>query len=139
MDTKQLEVILALFEKSTVSEMELESEALKLKLKRNTEVHEVIARPVIHQASSPSIKEDNAHWVKAPLVGTYYHSANPDAKPYVEVGQAVKEGQVICLIEAMKVMNEIKADRSGVVQEIKAINGKMVEYNQALVRIGDTP
>ena len=77
--------------------------------------------------------------MKAPLVGTYYHSANPDAKPYVEVGQAVKEGQVICLIEAMKVMNEIKADRSGVVQEIKAINGKMVEYNQALVRIGDAP
>ena len=139
MDTKQLEVILALFEKSTVSEMELESEAFKLKLKRNTEVHEVIARPVLHQTASPSVKEDNAHWVKAPLVGTYYHSANPDAKPYVEVGQVVKEGQVICLIEAMKVMNEIKADRNGVVQEIKAINGKMVEYNQALVRIGDTP
>ena len=128
MDTKQFETILALFEKSTVSEMELESEAFKLKLKRNTEVHEVIARPIIHQASSQSVKEDNAHWVKAPLVGTYYHSANPDAKPYVEVGQAVREGQVICLIEAMKVMNEIKA-----------INGKMVEYNQALVRIGDTP
>ncbi len=139
MDTKQFETILALFEKSTVSEMELECEAFKLKLKRNTEVHEVIAKPVIHQASSPSIKVDNAHWVKAPLVGTYYHSANPDAKPYVEVGQSVKEGQVICLIEAMKVMNEIKADRSGVVQEIKAINGKMVEFNQALVRIGDAP
>lgn len=139
MDTKQFETILALFEKSTVSEMELECEAFKLKLKRNTEVHEVIAKPVIHQASSPSIKEDNAHWVKAPLVGTYYQSANPDAKPYVEVGQVVKEGQVICLIEAMKVMNEIKADRNGVVQEIKAINGKMVEYNQALVRIGDAP
>lgn len=139
MDTKQLEVILALFEKSTVSEMELESEAFKLKLKRNTEVHEVISKPIVQHVSLPTVKEDNAHWVKAPLVGTYYHSANPEAKPYVEVGQAVKEGQVICLIEAMKVMNEIKADRNGVVQEIKAINGKMVEYNQALVRIGDAP
>ncbi len=139
MDTKQLETILALFEKSTVSEMELESETFKLKLKRNTEIHEVPVKPTIAQAPQPTTVVDTAHWVKAPLVGTYYHSANPDAKPYVEVGQSVKEGQVICLIEAMKVMNEIKADRSGVVQEIKAINGKMVEYNQALVRIGDAP
>ena len=139
MDTKQLEVILALFEKSTVSEMELESEAFKLKLKRNTESVEVVSRPLVQSVQTTIVKEDNAHWVKAPLVGTYYHSANPDAKPYVEVGQSVKEGQVICLIEAMKVMNEIKADKSGIVQEIKAINGKMVEYNQALVCIGETP
>ena len=139
MDTKQLEVILALFEKSTVSEMELESEAFKLKLKRNTESVEVVARPLVQSVQATIVKEDTAHWVKAPLVGTYYHSANPDAKPYVEVGQSVKEGQVICLIEAMKVMNEIKADKSGIVQEIKAINGKMVEYNQALVCIGETP
>lgn len=139
MDTKQLEVILALFEKSTVSEMELESEAFKLKLKRNTESVEVVSRPLVQSVQATIVKEDNAHWVKAPLVGTYYHSANPDAKPYVEVGQSVKEGQVICLIEAMKVMNEIKADKSGIVQEIKAINGKMVEYNQALVCIGETP
>ena len=139
MDTKQLEVILALFEKSTVSEMELESEAFKLKLKRNTESVEVVSRPLVQSVQATIVKEDTAHWVKAPLVGTYYHSANPDAKPYVEVGQSVKEGQVICLIEAMKVMNEIKADKSGIVQEIKAINGKMVEYNQALVCIGETP
>lgn len=137
MDTKQLEIILALFEKSTVSEMELESEAFKIKLKRNTEFVEVVSRPLVQQVQASLVKEDTAHWVKSPLVGTYYHSANPDAKPYVEVGQSVKEGQVICLIEAMKVMNEIKADKSGIIQEIKAINGKMVEYNQALVCIGE--
>lgn len=139
MDTKQFETILALFEKSSVYEMELESETFKLKLKRKTVVHEASVNPVSQKAAQAILSEDNVYWVKAPLVGTYFHSANPDAKPYVEIGQNVKAGQIICLIEAMKVMNEIKADRSGVIQEIKAINGKMVEYNQALVRIGDAP
>ena len=77
--------------------------------------------------------------VNAPLVGTFYARPGEDEAPFVNLGDRVKKGQVLCILEAMKVMNEIKADRNGVVQEIKAINGKMVEYNQALVRIGDTP
>ena len=77
----------------------------------------------------------SGNWVKAPLVGTFYTKANPDAKPYITVGQSVKKGQVLCLIEAMKVMNEIKADCNGVIKEIKGVDGKMVEFNQDIILI----
>jgi len=72
------------------------------------------------------------HVVKAPMVGTFYRSPSPDAKPFVEVGQAVKEGDVICIIEAMKLMNEIDADAAGTVKAILVENGQPVEYGQPL-------
>ena len=74
--------------------------------------------------------------VKAPMVGTFYRSSSPDAKPFIEVGQAVKEGDTICIIEAMKLMNEIEADASGVVKAILVENGQPVEYGQPLFILG---
>jgi acetyl-CoA carboxylase biotin carboxyl carrier protein len=76
------------------------------------------------------------HVVKAPMVGTFYRSPSPDAKVFVEVGQAVKEGDTICIIEAMKLMNEIEADASGVVKAILVENGQPVEYGQPLFILG---
>ena len=76
------------------------------------------------------------HVVKAPMVGTFYRSPSPDAKPFVEVGQAVKEGETICIIEAMKLMNEIEADASGAVKAILVENGQPVEYGQPLFILG---
>jgi acetyl-CoA carboxylase biotin carboxyl carrier protein len=76
------------------------------------------------------------HVVKAPMVGTFYRSPSPDAKPFVEVGQAVKEGEVICIIEAMKLMNEIDADAAGTVKAILVENGQPVEYGQPLFILG---
>jgi acetyl-CoA carboxylase biotin carboxyl carrier protein len=76
------------------------------------------------------------HVLKAPMVGTFYRSSSPDAKPFVEVGQPIKEGQTICIIEAMKLMNEIEADASGVVKAILVENGQPVEYGQPLFIIG---
>jgi len=76
------------------------------------------------------------HVVKAPMVGTFYRSPSPDAKPFVEVGQAVKEGEVICIIEAMKLMNEIDTDASGTVKAILVENGQPVEYGQPLFILG---
>jgi acetyl-CoA carboxylase biotin carboxyl carrier protein len=76
------------------------------------------------------------HVVKAPMVGTFYRAPAPDAKPFVEVGDTVKEGQAICVIEAMKLMNEIEADASGVIKAILVENGQPVEYGQALFIIG---
>ena len=76
------------------------------------------------------------HVVKAPMVGTFYRSPSPDAKAFVEVGQAVKEGEVICIIEAMKLMNEIDSDAAGTVKAILVENGQPVEYGQALFIIG---
>lgn len=135
MDIKSLEKIFELFDKSQASEFDLEMEDFKIKLKRETEFNQVVVKET-HQNivyDEPVISSGN--WVKAPLVGTFYTKANPDAKPYITVGQSVKKGQVLCLIEAMKVMNEIKADCNGVIKEIKGVDGKMVEFNQDIILI----
>jgi acetyl-CoA carboxylase biotin carboxyl carrier protein len=72
------------------------------------------------------------HTVKSPMVGTFYRSPSPDAKAFVEVGQAIKEGEPICIIEAMKIMNEIEADKSGTVTRVLCENGQAVEFGQPL-------
>ena len=77
----------------------------------------------------------SGHTVKSPMVGTFYRSASPGAKPFVEIGGEVKEGEPICIIEAMKIMNEIEADKSGTIVKILAENGQPVEYGQSLIVI----
>ncbi|MGH8805138.1 MAG: acetyl-CoA carboxylase biotin carboxyl carrier protein, partial [Polaromonas sp.] len=72
------------------------------------------------------------HAVKSPMVGTFYRSSSPGAKPFVEVGSVVKEGETICIIEAMKILNEIEADKSGTITKILSENGQAVEYGQPL-------
>jgi len=91
--------------------------------------------PAAAPAAEPATGQEG-HVVKAPMVGTFYRSPSPDAKVFVEVGQAVKEGQTICIIEAMKLMNEIEADASGTVKAILVENGQPVEYGQPLFIIG---
>ncbi len=78
----------------------------------------------------------SGHLVKAPMVGTLYRASNPGAAPFVEVGQSVQEGDVLCIIEAMKLLNEIEADKTGVIKEILVENGAPVEYGQPLFVIG---
>ena len=135
MDIKSIEIIFELFNKSQASEFELEMKDFKVKLKKQYEFNS----PVFKESQAKIIHDEpvksSENWIKAPLVGTFYIKANPDAKPYITVGQSVKKGQVLCLIEAMKVMNEIKADCNGFVKEIKAVTGKMVEFNQDIVLI----
>ena len=81
----------------------------------------------------PSVEApQEGHPVKSPMVGTFYRTPSPDAKPFVEVGQSVKEGEIICIIEAMKLMNEIECDKSGTVKAILVENGQPVEYGQPL-------
>ena len=75
------------------------------------------------------------HVVKSPMVGTYYASSSPEAKPFVQVGTVVKEGETICIIEAMKILNEIEADKSGTITRILVDNGQAVEYGQPLFHI----
>lgn len=83
----------------------------------------------------PALSDENCVTVDAPIVGTFYRAPAEDAKPFVSVGDPVKKGQVVGIIEAMKLMNEIEADCDGTVQEILAENGRLVEYGQPLVRI----
>ncbi|MBA3904658.1 MAG: acetyl-CoA carboxylase biotin carboxyl carrier protein subunit, partial [Rhodocyclaceae bacterium] len=80
--------------------------------------------------------EPEGHAVKAPMVGTFYRTSSPEAKPFVEVGQSVTAGETLCIIEAMKLMNEIEADASGTIKAILVENGQPVEYGQTMFIIG---
>jgi acetyl-CoA carboxylase biotin carboxyl carrier protein len=82
-----------------------------------------------------AVETDDSGVVRSPLVGTFYRAAGPDSKPYVEVGDRVGKGQVLCIVEAMKLMNEIEAEYAGVVREVIAENNQPVEYGQPLFRI----
>ena len=135
--------------KNDLSVFKMESEGFKITLKKGNEY-----QPVIHTshpappggysapgpaaapaAAAPSAAADKLKDITSPMVGTYYGLPSPDAQPYVKVGQDVDETTVVCIIEAMKVMNEIKADARGTIVEIVAENGKPVQFGQTLFRI----
>ncbi|GIW24220.1 acetyl-CoA carboxylase biotin carboxyl carrier protein [Meiothermus sp.] len=164
MNAKELKSILQALQEHEVSELTLETPDYKLTIKRPGEVQYIAApAPVVVQApaapvaSQPPVetpapapmpapapapkaeapKEDTSKYVevKAPIVGTFYRAPSPDAEPFVKEGDTVKKGQVLCIIEAMKLMNEIESEVSGVVRKILVANGEPVEYGQALFLI----
>lgn len=139
MKIENIEQIIKLFERSTVSKMEIESGDLKIKLEKEVGDTGTFVRVPTSTSQKPieQVETTSGTVVKAPLVGTFYTSANPQSAPFVQIGESVKAGTVLCLIEAMKVMNEIKAPIDGVVLEILGRNGEMVAYDQPLVRLGD--
>ncbi|HEV6964701.1 acetyl-CoA carboxylase biotin carboxyl carrier protein, partial [Roseateles sp.] len=96
----------------------------------------VATAPAVAAAAAPAAPAaapaETGHVVKSPMVGTFYRASSPNAKPFAEVGQTVKEGEAICIIEAMKIMNEIEADKSGTITKILAENGQAVEFGQPL-------
>lgn len=136
---KKIKQIIAIFEQSKLSEMDLEFEDIKLSLKKPTQ--DIIEKQAVTITQQPSVVVsdtvvvEEGTWVKSPLVGIFYDSPNPDSSPFVKVGQTVQQGDVLCVIEAMKVMNEIKSTVDGVVGEISVDNQQMVEFNQNLFRI----
>ena len=93
-----------------------------------------MAAPVA--AASPAEAEPDGHVIRSPMVGTFYRASAPGAKPFVEVGQTVKSGQTLCIIEAMKLLNEIETDRDGIVKAVLAENGQPVEYGEPLFILG---
>ena len=131
--------------KNDLSVFKMESEGFKITLKKGNDFQPVIhavpvAAPVAAAAAAapasfPPVANDNLKDIASPMVGTFYASSLPDAPPCVKVGQDVDENTVVCIIEAMKVMNEIKADARGTIAEIVAENGKPVQFGQALFRI----
>lgn len=150
MDTKKIKQIIELFEDSSVASMDLEIDDIKIKLEKQTttvvnaapQLQTVAVAPTIEavdtvKEDSAKVVEANKDYVKSPLVGTFYASATQGGKPFVEVGSKVNEGDVICIIEAMKVMNEIKAHRSGTISEIKVKDGDMVQFDEELIAIGE--
>jgi acetyl-CoA carboxylase biotin carboxyl carrier protein len=151
MDLRKLKKLIDLVQESGIAELEITEGEEKVKIVKGGGVS-VSAAPAIAPAvaearpappaATPAAAAGEAtagqegHVVKAPMVGTFYRSPSPDAKAFVEVGQAVKEGETICIIEAMKLMNEIEADASGVVKAILVENGQPVEYGQPLFILG---
>ena len=150
MDLRKLKKLIDLVQESGIAELEITEGEEKVKIVKGGVVS-VSAPPVMTMpaaapagapapAAAPAGESRDAgqegHVVKAPMVGTFYRSPSPDAKVFVEVGQAVKEGDTICIIEAMKLMNEIEADASGVVKAILVENGQPVEYGQPLFILG---
>jgi acetyl-CoA carboxylase biotin carboxyl carrier protein len=151
MDLRKLKKLIDLVQESGIAELEITEGEEKVKIVKGGAVSvaaaPIMAMPAVAPAAAaaataaPAAAEapdggQEGHVVKAPMVGTFYRSSSPDAKPFVEVGQAVKEGDTICIIEAMKLMNEIEADASGVVKAILVENGQPVEYGQPLFILG---
>ena len=156
MDLNQLREILDLVRTHELSEFEVEHEGLKLKIRRNAAGVPVATMPAV-SAPAPSVAAPPAGGaavhaaptsasdaadrdvelavVKSPIVGTFYRSPEPGAPPFVDVGAQVKKGQVLCIIEAMKLMNEIEADVAGEIVRRIASSGQPVEYGQALFAI----
>ena len=150
MDLAYVKKVIKLIEKSEVDEIEIEEEGKKIRVaKRNTSqpiaythvpppVQQSIASPPVpstapaHPAAKPDVK---LHEIRSPIVGTFYRAPAPDAEAYVEVGQTIGVGTVLCIVEAMKLMNEIESDVNGKVAQILVENGKPVEYNQTLFLI----
>jgi len=151
MDLRKLKKLIDLVEESGIAELEITEGEEKVKIVKGGGISLAPAAgappPSTVAAPPPEVKPAAAaapaaegspegHVVKSPMVGTFYRAASPDAKPFVEVGEVVKEGQTICIVEAMKLMNEIEADASGTVKAILVENGQPVEYGQPLFVIG---
>lgn len=152
MDLRKLKTLIDLVSESNVSELEITEAEGKVRIVKSAAAPGAVAAPIAVSQAAPAaaapvpspaaapvvVAEPAApagHTVTSPMVGTLYHASSPGAKAYVEVGSTVKEGDVICIIEAMKILNEIEADKSGTIVQILAENGQAVEYGQPLFLI----
>ena len=144
MDLKDIKAIIDLMKKNDLSVFEMEKDGFRLKLQKG-----VGDQPIVSTTMAPTLvpaaltngpgaapaESAGTKDIVSPMVGTFYRAASPDAPPFVDVGTKVTEDTVVCIIEAMKVMNEIKAETSGVIAEVVAENTKPVQFGQALFRV----
>jgi acetyl-CoA carboxylase biotin carboxyl carrier protein len=147
-DFEEIKKLIALLEEKNLALFELEIEGLKIKINRNVPgappYQPMTAVPApqydagsgLFPAAGPGLETGrNAHTITSPMVGTFYRAPAPNADPFAEIGDVVKKGQTLCIIEAMKLLNEIESDADGVVTAIYVENGKPVEYGQKLFAI----
>lgn len=147
MDLRKLKTLIDLVAESGISELEMSEGEDKVRIVNHKTVAQGVQQVVIPQAApmaaapaavaaAPAAEaapaEPAGHAVKSPMVGTFYRSPNPEAPEFVKIGDTVKVGQTLCIIEAMKLLNEIESDKAGVVKEILAENGQGVEFDQPL-------
>jgi len=154
MDLRKLKKLIDLVEESGIAELELTEEGETVRISRNftssAPAQQHYANYAPQQFSAPHNQQpqtapqtavdvpiiDEGHAVKSPMVGSFYRSSSPDSKPFVEVGDTVAVGDTLCIIEAMKLLNEIESDKAGVVKKILVDNGMAVEYGEPLFIIG---
>ena len=147
MDLRKLKTLIDLVSESNVSELEITEAEGKVRIVKSAGVAmaaPVMAAPVavaapaaVAAVAAPAAAEAAApvvsgHTVKSPMVGTFYRSSSPGAAPFAQIGSVVKEGDTLCIVEAMKILNEIEADKAGTVTQILCENGQAVEYGQPL-------
>lgn len=143
MDLRKVKKLIELLEASAISEIEIHEgeESVRIARHGTGTIQTTISGPATGPTTEPAtsaagaLAMETGHVMKAPMVGTFYASSAPEAPPFVTVGQAVKEGDVLCIIEAMKIMNQIEADVSGVISKILVESGSPVEYGQPLMVI----
>jgi acetyl-CoA carboxylase biotin carboxyl carrier protein len=153
LELKDIKAIIDLMKKNDLSVFEMEKNGFRLKLQKGGGEPPIFAAPVAPQivaaapapiapagakpsAPAPSAPaETPAKEITSPMVGTFYRAASPESPPFIDVGQEVNEETVVCIIEAMKVMNEIKAEVKGVITEVVAENGRPVQFGQALFKV----
>jgi acetyl-CoA carboxylase biotin carboxyl carrier protein len=147
MDLRKLKKLIELVEESGIGELEITEGEEKVRISKSaSSTQAYVTAPPVMQAVSPAGAEPVAaapapagaeslpegHIVKAPMVGTFYRTSTPGANPFVEVGQAVKAGETLCIIEAMKLLNEIESDKDGIIKAVLVENGQPVEYGEPL-------
>jgi acetyl-CoA carboxylase biotin carboxyl carrier protein len=152
MDLRKLKTLIDLVSESNVSELEITEAEGKVRIVKGGGAVPQMVAPVVVPATAASAPAATlaapaqaapapaaaapaapaGHIVKSPMVGTFYRSASPGAKPFIEIGAQVKEGDTICIIEAMKILNEIEADKAGTITQVLVENGQAVEYGQPL-------
>ena len=143
MDLKDIKALIDLMKKNDLSVFEMEKDGFRIKLQKG-----LGDQPIVMSSTAPaaangpaaaaapaSAESASTKDIVSPMVGTFFRAASPDASPFVDVGTKVDEDTVVCIIEAMKVMNEIKAETSGVIAEVVAENSKPVQFGQALFRV----
>lgn len=143
MNLKEMKEMISLMNDNDLAELELERDGLKIRLKKNagrieqiiTTAQESLKRVSVAGEEPEQPEKQNLVEIKSPMVGTFYRAPSPDSAPFVDINSDIQPGQVICIIEAMKLMNEIKAEIRGKVKEILVENGHPVEFGQVLFRI----
>ena len=144
MDLRKLKTLIDLVEGSGIAELEISEGEERVRITRTVAATQQPAAPVAAAitttpvvAAAPAVAAEPArHIVKSPMVGTFYRSASPGSKAFVDVGQNVNSGDTLCIIEAMKLLNEIESDKAGVIKAILVENGQAVEFGQPLFIIG---
>lgn len=152
MDIRKVKKLIELLEESGIDELEIHEGEESVRISRYSKNAPVAPAPMMYPAPAPApasasvtaeptvseptaAPQSNDHQVRSPMVGTYYSAPSPDAPDFAKVGQQVREGDVLCIVEAMKMMNQIKADTSGTIKAILVENGQPVEYDQPLFTI----